>query len=246
MSNLGKPLRQLWYELNGFKGEEISGQTYLKFSYGDLCEALVIALVEAAGYKVEGLQKEVEVDGVLGHIDLILNGVLVDVKSCSSYSFNKFKYGKVFDDDPFGYVAQLSGYAHALNLPAAWIAIDKVSGEVCVLYMPKEKIDAYDVRQRISTVRSGMAQKEPPERCYSDEPDGKSGNRKLAVGCSYCPFKFECWKDSNGGTGLRSYSYSTGPRYLTNVAKEPKVNKEESEVTFPIRGAEAPAQKETT
>ena len=236
MSNLGKPLRQLWYELNGYQGEALTGQTLLKFSYGHLVESLCIILAEASGHKVERLQEEIEVDGVKGHIDCVIDGVLVDVKSCSSYSFNKFKYGKVFDDDPFGYVAQLSGYAHALNLPAAWIAIDKVSGEICILHLPKEKIDQYDVRQRISVVRSSMVEKTPPERCYVDEPDGKSGNRKLSVGCSYCPYKFECWRDSNGGTGLRSYSYSTGPRFLTVVAKEPKVNKEEVEfVNFPIK-----------
>jgi len=236
MSNLGKPLRQLWYELNGYQGEKITGQTLLKFSYGHLVESLCIILAEAAGHKVEKLQEEIEVDGIKGHIDCVIDGVLVDVKSCSSYSFNKFKYSKIFDDDPFGYVAQLSGYAHALDLPAAWIAIDKVSGEICILDLPKEKIDKYDVKQRISTVRNGLSQKEPPPKCYEDELDGKSGNRKLSIGCSYCAFKFECWKDSNGGKGLQTYYYSTGPRYLTNVAKEPKVNKEEAEVNFPIKG----------
>lgn len=237
MSNLGKPLRQLWYELNGYQGEKLTGQTLLKFSYGHLVESLCIILAEAAGHTVERLQEEIEVDGVKGHIDGVIDGVLVDVKSCSSYSFNKFKYGKVFDDDPFGYVAQLSGYAHALNLPAAWIAIDKVSGEICILHLPDDKIKAYDVQKRIINVRLGLATKEPPPRCYEDEPDGKSGNRKLAIGCSYCGHKIECWKDSNGGKGLQAYYYSTGPRYLTNVAKEPKVNKEEQvEVNFPIKG----------
>ena len=235
MSNLGKPLRQLWYELNNYEGEALEGKTLLKFSYGHLVESLVIILAEAAGHKVEKLQEEIEVDGVKGHIDAVIDGVLVDVKSCSSYSFNKFKYGKVFDDDPFGYVAQLSGYAHALGLPAAWIAIDKVSGEICVLYLPKEKIDSYDVRDRIAITRKAISSTTPPERCYQDEPDGKSGNRKLSIGCSYCAFKQECWKDSNNGAGLSVYFYSTGPRYLTNVAKEPKVNKEEAEVNFPIK-----------
>lgn len=236
MSNLGKPLRQLWYEVNGYKGEALTGQTLLKFSYGHLVESLVIILAEASGHKVERLQEEIEVAGVKGHIDCVIDGVLVDVKSCSSYSFNKFKYGKVFDDDPFGYVAQLSGYAHALSLPAAWIAIDKVSGEICVLELPKQTIDEYDVVSRIGSVREAIENKEPPSRCYPDEADGKSGNRKLSVGCSYCPFKFTCWSDVNEGKGLQAYYYSTGPRYLTRVVKEPKVTKEEQvEVNFPIK-----------
>ena len=225
MSNIGRPLRQLWYELNGYKGEEVSGKTLLKFSYGDATESLIVFLAEAAGHVVERLQEVIEVDGIKGHIDCVIDGVLVDIKSCSAFSFRKFEDESLLEDgnDPFGYVAQLAGYAHALNLPAAWIAFDKVNGNICILKLPKEKIDAYDVRSRIETVRKTVSQPLPPERCYRDEPDGKSGNRKLGVGCSYCGHKTECWKDSNDGKGLQVYIYSTGPRFLTNVVREPKV-----------------------
>lgn len=225
MSNIGRPLRQLWYELNGYKAEEISGKTILKFSYGDLTEALVLVLAEAAGHQVTDFQEEIEVDGIKGHIDAVVDGILVDVKSCSAYSFQKFKNGSLLEagNDPFGYVGQLSGYAKAKNLPAAWIAFDKQSGEICVLTLPKQSIDEYNVVERIGLVRSSCASTEPPERCYEDEADGKSGNRKLAVGCSYCGHKFECWKDANNGEGLKTYIYSTGPRFLTVVAREPNV-----------------------
>lgn len=224
MSNIGRPLRQLWYELNNTPGEKIEGKTLLKFAYGDLIEALVIALSEAAGYEISNLQEEIEVDGIKGHIDLVLNGVLVDVKSCSSYSFQKFKDASLLEanNDPFGYVAQLAGYAHALELPAAWIAVDKVSGEVTVLELPQRRINEYDIRQRIEVARSATSSDTPPERCYQDEPDGKSGNRKLSIGCSYCAWKTECWKDSNNGAGLRVFAYSDKPRFLTNVQREPQ------------------------
>lgn len=112
MSNIGKPLRQLWFELNAkkfnIKPEKTTGQTKFKFLYGHLLESLALYLAEVSGHKVERLQEEIEVDGVKGHIDAVIDGVLVDVKSCSSYSFNKFKSGALFQDDPFGYVAQLS------------------------------------------------------------------------------------------------------------------------------------------
>lgn len=223
MSNIGRPLRQLWYELNGYKGEEISGKTLLKFAYGDSTESLLVFLSEAAGHVVERLQEEVEVDGIKGHIDCVIDGVLVDIKSCSAYSFRKFQDGSLLlpGNDPFGYVAQLSGYAHALNLPAAWIAFDKQSGEICVLHLPKENIDELNVPARISLVRTTCSQSEPPSRCYEDEPYQKSGNLKLSVGCSYCNHKFECHKDSNDGRGLRVFQYSTGPIFLTKVVKEP-------------------------
>ena len=56
-----------------------------------------------------------------------------------------------------------------------------------------------------------------PERGFSDVPDGKSGNLKLGVGCSYCAYKHHCWPD------LRTFIYSTGPRFLTRVTRLPNV-----------------------
>lgn len=239
MSNIGRPLRQLWYELNNTPGEKVSGKTLLKFAYGDLIEALVIALAEAAGYKISNLQEEIVVDGIKGHIDLVIDGVLVDVKSCSSYSFNKFKTGELLDagNDAFGYVAQLSGYAHALGLPAAWIAVDKVTGEVCVLELPQSKIDEYDIKARIKEATEAVVQPVPPAKCYEDVPYQKSGNRKLGIGCSYCAWKATCWSDANNGEGLKTYIYSTGPVYLTHVVKEPRTF-QVLDTEFPIKQKE--------
>lgn len=228
MSNIGRPLRQLWYEMNGFEAEEISGATLLKFTYGALTESLVLSLAEAAGHKVERQQEEVQIDGVLGHIDAVVSGVLVDVKSCSSYSFQKFKTGQLLEEgnDPFGYQLQLILYAKALNLPAAWIAFDKVSGEITVLHLPQQRIDEYDVSKRITTARATISSPEPPERCYPDQPvskTDKSGNRILGVGCSYCGWKNECWKDTSNGVGLQVRYYSTGPKWFTKIVSEPRL-----------------------
>ena len=59
--------------------------------------------------------------------------------------------------------------------------------------------------------------RQEPNRAFSDVPDGKSGNMKLGTQCSYCEFKKVCWPD------LKTYIYSSGPRYLTKVVREPKV-----------------------
>lgn len=226
MSSIGRPVCQLWFEMNGHKGKILSGKTRFKFMYGDMIECLVLYLAEEAGHKVEFIQKEIELDGIPGHIDCVIDGVLVDVKSCSTYSYEKFKTGKVFTQDPFGYVGQLSGYAKALGLPAAWIPIDKVNGNICVTELPQHVIDDYDVHARIKYVKQVTSSKVKPERCFSDEPYQKSGNRKLGVTCGYCSHRSECWKDSNGGKGLREFFYSTGPLYLTHVEKEPRVQEQ--------------------
>jgi len=53
--------------------------------------------------------------------------------------------------------------------------------------------------------------------------DGSSGNMRLAVGCSFCDYKYDCWKDANGGKGIRTFNYSNGPKHLVQVGKEPNV-----------------------
>jgi hypothetical protein len=244
MSNLGKPMRQLWYELNNYPAEALSGQTHFKFLYGHVIEALVICLAKASGHIIEREQEEVSVDGIVGHIDGFCDGVLFDVKSCSPYSFTKFETGSLLEpgNDVFGYIGQLSSYASALKQDeATYVAVNKVLGSICTLTLPQKQINEYDVRRRISEVRSSISSKDAPERCYSDEPDGKSGNRKLSIGCSYCGFKQTCWSDSNGGAGLKAYTYSTGVRFLTEVVREPKVNESNWEA-FPVKHAEQSAK----
>ena len=104
MSNLGKPCsRALWYDLKGTHDPEpLTPQTKLKFMVGDVVEAVILYLVKEAGHTVEDQQKEVEIDGIRGHIDARIDGMLTDVKSSSSFGMKKFKNGTLPDDDPFG------------------------------------------------------------------------------------------------------------------------------------------------
>lgn len=219
-SSIGKKDRQVWYMANSKIGpEDINAKTYFKFLYGDVIELLVLFLAKEAGHSVERQQEEIEVDGVKGHIDAIIDGVVVDVKSASPFGFKKFKDNNVLEDDPFGYVNQLAGYSAVLNpgRAAAWVAFDKVSGELCVTPLSSSVISGHEPEKRISELKEIIARPEPPARCYPDVEDGKSGNRRLGTGCSYCSYKHECWP------GLRTFIYSNGPRYLTRVAREPDV-----------------------
>jgi hypothetical protein len=189
-SSLGKPDRQLWYDAHPEPGtkEPITPKTYLKFLYGDVIEQLFLYLAKEAGHTVEREQEEIEVDGIKGHIDAIIDGVVVDVKSASSFGYKKFKERTVVQDDPFGYVDQLAGYAHVLTpgKEAAWWAIDKVNGNNCISPLPKVVIDHHTPGPRIEHLKKVVESETPPDRCFDDIPDGKSGNRKLDTQCSYC------------------------------------------------------------
>ena len=221
LSAIGKPDRQLWYSYNGYTGEKLLPHNYIKFMYGHMIEEMLLFFTRLAGHSVEGEQKKCTVEGVDGHMDARIDGRLIDVKSTSSYSFKKFKDGTLAEDDPFGYVAQLKAYAHSEGDDKyGWLAIDKQNGHLCYLEYDNNtkhpKID-YNIADRVNHVKTVVKSEEPPERCYDPVEDGKSGNMKLPVGCSYCGYKKHCYPD------LRGFAYSTGVRFLTKVVNEPKV-----------------------
>ena len=228
LSNIGKPDRQLWFEINDPEGgEKLPPQALIKFMYGDMQEQLCILLAKLAGHDVQHEQEEVVVNGIKGHLDCTIDGYVVDVKSTSRFAFQKFKDGSLLEpgNDAFGYVGQLAGYVHAVTpgKDGYILAINKDLGHLALLRVPAEVLAQYNVEERIEHNKQ-MVQGPMPERCYSDVPDGKSGNMKLDVGCSYCSRKFQCWPD------LKTYYYSNGPRYLTRVVKEPKVSEFPDEV----------------
>ncbi len=219
-SALGKPDRQIWYDAHPDGSKEVlSGPTYLKFMYGDLIEQLILFLAKEAGHEISCEQGKVSVDGVTGSIDAVADGVVVDVKSASPYGYKKFAEGRVTEDDPFGYVGQLSGYSDVLTpgKDAAWIAMDKVSGEVCVSPLKSTVIKHHKPGPRIAHLKKVLENEEAPPRCYEPIPDGAAGNLKLPTPCSYCGHKWRCHAD------LRAFAYSQAPRFLTKVVRLPDV-----------------------
>jgi len=223
MSNVGKPQRQMWYEKRDTDiNSEVDGPTQIKFLYGHILEELVLMLVRMAGHEVTDEQKEVEVNGIVGHMDCKINGQVVDVKSASRFAFQKFKNGTLNSDDPFGYLGQLAGYEKAEGTDGGgFLVINKENGELC-MFQPDD-LDKPNIETTINTLRDNLELDKPPELCYNPVPDGKKGNMRLPKGCSYCKYKHECHKDANDGAGLRTFKYSTGYAYLTEVVAEPKV-----------------------
>jgi hypothetical protein len=224
MSNVGTPCdRKLWYTVNEPQsGEALEGKTLLKFLYGDVVEELVLFLAEVDGHTVEGMQERLEVNGVVGHRDAIIDGVLVDVKSASSFGMEKFRKHRLETDDPFGYLDQLNLYLEAsrddprvlVKGQAAFIAVGKETGEIVVDVYKKSEEDYHGI---IQEKKDMVGSERVPNRRYFPQADGASGNQKLGTECSYCPFKERCWP------GLRTFIYSNGPRYLTQVKRVPDV-----------------------
>ena len=226
MSNVGSPCkRKLWYHINDPTGGEVlRPTTRLKFLFGDILEDLLVHLAIAAGHQVEGMQDEMEIEGIKGHRDCVIDGVTVDIKSASSFSFSKFKDGTLRDNDAFGYISQLSSYVYSGKddpivtdkKRGAFLVIDKQHANLCLDIHDFSK-DIENKREEVVATKALMGLPNPPAKGFDDVADGKSGNRKLATNCSYCEFKDKCWPD------LRTYIYSNGPRYLTKVSREPNV-----------------------
>ena len=223
MSVIGKPARQLWYDKHSPKDrkDEDAGLN-LKFLYGHIIEHLILYLAELSGHKIEDQQKKVEIDGISGHIDSKIDGEICDVKSASSFSFKKFQSGEIVGDDPFGYHAQLSGYETAMGTKAGgFLVVDKSSGDIC-FYKPDDMAKP-NVKSLIKNLNTALEQDTPPEKCYEYKTE-KNGNKALATGCMFCPHKWECHSDANGGKGLRVFKYSNKNVMLAEVVKEPNVD----------------------
>ncbi len=223
MSNIGKKERQLWFDMKT-EGtpERMPPSLFIKFLYGHLLEEIVLFLIKLSGHTVTNEQKEITVSGIKGHMDCVIDGEVVDIKTASGFAFKKFKDGTLAENDIFGYMAQLAGYEAAEGTSnGGFLALNKESGELA-LYKP-DNFDKPNIKKKIRDVKAAVKLDKPPNLCYNPIPDGKSGNMQLPRECVYCRHKFECHKDSNEGKGLRVFKYSNGLRYLTQVPKVPNV-----------------------
>lgn len=209
LSNLGRPLCQLQLEQQGAPREEKPYNFAMQMVFGDAIEAIAVAVMKAAGVKIETAQAEVKLllDGIkiTGHYDVKLEGEGIrDIKSASNASFlSKFSGGyawkNMVEHDTFGYLVQGYSYAQATNTRFdGWIAINKENGKWAVLDTPE---DDYEVRikslktaeKNVKALQDGA----PFKRCFTDEPElfrnKETGNRVLGTTCSYCDFKRTCW-----------------------------------------------------
>lgn len=201
MSNAGRPYCQLWFEKN--RPEEattMSSNFLMNMMIGDIVEAVFKGLLTEAGVVYSNGEKvALKVDGheVQGTPDLSIDGAVDDVKSASDWSYrNKFvDYDTLASNDSFGYVAQLAGYAKAMNVRAGgWWVINKAKGEF--KYVPATGLDVDTEVQKIGEKASALQENKfarcyaPVEETYRGKP---TGNLVLDKECGWCSYRYACW-----------------------------------------------------
>lgn len=223
--------RRVWYNVYGkdIERERIAGKNRFKFVYGDLIEEMVLYFAELAGHTVTHKQHRFEVPlakdqpfVVCGRIDAIIDGVLVDVKSMEGFSFDRLVAGTY--DDKWGYYTQLGIYRHMAQQQGidvrdcAILAVNKSNGRLHVHRVDEEQLVGCWSRV-VGAIKDPTSMYELPDRHVTT----KSGNSVLGAGCSYCPYKFDCY-ERDGNNGLEVYAYSDGPTFMPKpVARPPKV-----------------------
>lgn len=215
--------RALWYSIHHPElAEPLPPWAEVKFAFGHILEALAVELARAAGHDVKGEQDELVLDGIKGHRDAVIDGCIVDFKSCSQRAFDKLKTRAIKQDDSFGYLDQLDGYLVAsaddplvtVKDKAYLFGIDKTLGHM-VLY--EHEIRTLHIRRRVASYKKIVDLDVPPRCTCGTIPDGASGNIKLDVRASYDPFKYCCFPT------LRTFLYAKGPVYLSTVVRVPDV-----------------------
>lgn len=217
--------RALWHSIHTpTLAEPLPASAIIKYTYGHIIESLVIEMAKAAGHEVTGEQDVIILDGVQGHRDCVIDGCIVDVKSSSSRSFQKFKDGSIETSDAFGYLDQLDGYVlgsvdddlvHVKDR-GYLLAVDKQLGHLALHEHHTTRLRSETLRARIEEYKAIVGRSNPPECTCQTVKDGESGNFKLDVKASYSAFKHCCFPN------LRTFLYSDGPRYLVKVVRQPK------------------------
>lgn len=215
--------RRLWYRANGAADvEPINPASRVKFMYGDVLEGLVLQLCRDAGHTVECEQEVVEyVDSatgwrVRGKLDAVIDKVVVDVKSVTSMSEQKFWKG--LEDDPFGYYGQLNGYTVVRRSDQmGFLTIQKEMGHIRWFpFTPDGSVFGYGFARAVNAM--GASAPPPVAPQFSPVPASPtSPNKKLCTACSYCQYKKNCFPS------VRGFKYSNKVEWLTEVRREPAV-----------------------
>lgn len=244
MSSAGKPTCQLLMRRDGAKEESLGAAFRMKMLIGDITELVLLAVLKASGIDVteSNLKVKIDSDGIKmnGELDLILNNESVwDTKSCSRWAFdNKWKANdEIFEaGDDFGYLEQLYGYSKAAGKrPGGWFVVNKETGE---LLIRKARQEPEVMEKYLGNISDNLFKVINPntqfERSFEDVPETfrkvPTGNRKLAMTCTFCSFKYTCWEGLQYRRSIPSAAKDPKMEYYTHIDPE-SIDKYESSVS---------------
>lgn len=205
MSNVGKPLCQLQMAASGAEPKRKNYNFKSQMMIGDAVEAIMNIYLDMAEVNVTSANDEVELqmEGITikGTDDVEIDNKVYDVKSCSPWAFdNKWSkgYEGLRNDDAFGYIGQLTGYANAKGKDVGgWLVMNKSDGSIAVVEADitenEKKANLFGIQYNVKAVKDNH----PFERIFEPEPDkfrGKpTGMRRLSKSCGFCDFTESCW-----------------------------------------------------
>lgn len=214
MSNLGRPNCQLYHEKNNSPKDRLPYNHILRMLIGDAVESYTDLFLKASGLNVSGGKDEVKLHfhlednkivSVSGTSDIDIEELVWDIKSASPFMYEtKWSKGfdKIYEEDTFGYCAQLYGYSKAQKKKAGgWIVVNKSSGEFMVVpftpdneQLEKIRNDAKETVKYITDDSAKFA------KCFSDQDElfykKKTGNKVLPFVCVMCGYKGSCWPNA--------------------------------------------------
>ena len=212
-SSLGKCARQLAYQYHGFEGEPMTAQKKMTFFTGDLLEAAIYAICEAAGWKILDIQKRTTVGDIGGSIDGKANpDTLVDIKTASKAAAAIAERTGVTDG--FGYLTQMQIYREGEGVKDAfWLYVCKDNGKISV----HEAEDMPDLvtmaKSKYDFILASTPDRLPP-RPHALEINKKTKRSCLPFNCAYCDYKEHCWVITDKGEGYNNsvVYHATEPR----------------------------------
>ena len=170
LSEIGhKCPRWLWYAHHSAPSKPVDGRIIRLFRTGNIIEDAIISDLESIGIEVTDRQREVEIvngDIVLkGHIDGIVSGQLLEIKSASEKYFKQLlKVG--YEKWNPKYKAQAHVYMVLCDLEECMVVVENKNDSN--LYIETLKLDRDYVTKLLIDVFAAITLPEPPERICPD------------------------------------------------------------------------------
>ena len=186
LSQVGDCARKLTYIALGYTPEPIPARTQRIFALGNKGEDILAEEITKRGYILSEQQREIDVLGVKGHIDGIIDHkYLWECKTANSRSFRKNKSG-IKKNSP-QYYDQVQSYLHGLykqnlNIFKCFFTIlNKDTSEIYQEIIPYDQNQILNILDKISFIQGHIDRKE-----LCPIPEG------LAWQCGYCQFAKYC------------------------------------------------------